>query len=440
MLVRFSFSNFKTFRDESQISLVATPDTARRSDNVAENLPFNLSLLKSAVVYGANASGKSKMMEALSFMKQFAINSSIQSQKGQPVDVEPFLLDTVSSASPSTFEVIFIYKNQLFRYGFEVNRQEVTAEWLYHRPKTKEVEIFYREEQEFEIHPRLFAKGATLAKEKLIRSNALMLSVAAQFNDKLAGDVIDWFNKLRIISGIKESFYAGFTMRMSREPDYKHKILELMQAADLGIEDISFKTSEVGNLSPDAPAYFREIIQKPGDNQAFEAYQKPLTAHSIYDKAYKKQGTVSFSMEKHESHGTQKFFYLTGPILDALENGLVLVVDELDSNIHPSLVNKIVGLFNSGKINRHHAQLIFNTHNTTLLDSDLFRRDQIWFAEKDQYGAARLFSLADFKSDVRKTEDFERNYLLGKYGAVPIVEDFEQQYLAVTAKQNANDY
>jgi len=439
MLVKFSFSNFKTFREEAELTLVASADNTRQSDNVTWNLPFNFNLLRSAVVYGANASGKSKLMEALGFMKQFTINSSIQSQKGQPIDVEPFLLDTVSPALPSMFEVIFIHKNQLFRYGFEVNRQEVTAEWLYHRPKTKEVEIFYREGQEFEVHPRQFTKGATLAKEKLIRNNALMLSVAAQFNDKLAGDVIDWFNRLQIISGIKESDYAGFTMRMSREPGYKQKIMDLMQAADLGIEDISFKPGESVSIPSDGAGYFRGTVTKTGDNPEIEAFPKAVTAHNIYGEEFRKQGMVSFSMEKHESHGTQKFFYLTGPILDAVENGLVLVVDELDSNIHPRLVNEIVELFNSAKNNRHNAQLIFNTHNTTLLDSDLFRRDQIWFTEKDRFGAATLFSLADFKSDVRKTENFERNYLLGKYGAVPIVEDFGHQYLVASAKHNADE-
>jgi uncharacterized protein len=439
MLVKFSFSNFKTFREEAALTLVASADTARQSDNLIEKLPFNFNLLKSAVVYGANASGKSKMMEALSFMKQFAINSSIQSQKGHSIDVEPFLLDTVSPASPSVFEVIFIHKNQLFRYGFEVNRQEVTSEWLYHRPKTKEVEIFYREGQEFDVHPRQFSKGFTLAKEKLIRSNALMLSVAAQFNDKLAGEVIDWFNRLQIISGIKESDYAGFTLRMSREPGYKQKIIDLMQAVDLGIGDISFKPGEAVALALDSVGYFRETVPKQGDNPEVEASPKAVTVHNIYDEDFRKQGMISFSMEKHESHGTRKFFCLTGPILDALENGLVLVVDELDSNIHPRLVNEIAELFNSAKSNRHNAQLIFNTQNTTLLNSDLFRRDQIWFTEKDRFGAATLFSLADFRSEVRKTENFERNYLLGKYGAVPIVEDFRQQYLASFAKHSADE-
>jgi uncharacterized protein len=439
MLVKFSFSNFKTFRDEAALSMVATADTTRLTDNVIGNLPFNFNLLKSAVVYGANASGKSKMMEALSFMKQFAINSSIQSQKGQSIDVEPFLLDTVSPASPSLFEVIFIHKNQLFRYGFEVNRQEVTAEWLYHRPKTKEVEIFYREGQEFEVHPRQFGKGATLAKEKLIRNNALMLSVAAQFNDKLAGEVIEWFSRLQIISGIKESDYAGFSIRMSGEPGYKQKIMALIQAADLGIEDISFKTSEAVGLPPEDAGYFRGTAPKTTGSPEDETFPKAVTAHYIYNAEFRKLGMVNFSMDKHESHGTRKFFYLTGPILDAVENGLVLVVDELDSNIHPRLVNEIVELFISAKSNRNNAQLIFNTHNTTLLDSGLFRRDQIWFTEKDRLGAATLFSLADFKSEVRKTENFERNYLLGKYGAVPIVEDFGQQYLASSAKHKADE-
>jgi hypothetical protein len=130
-------------------------------------------------------------------------------------------------------------------------------------------------------------------------------------------------------------------------------------------------------------------------------------------------------MEDEESSGTKKFFALTGPVLDSIENGYVLVIDELDSKLHPNLVCKIVSLFNSKELNPKNAQLIFNTHDTNLLSSGLFRRDQIWFAEKDKYGASKLFSLADFKSEVRKTENFEDNYIRGKYGAVPFLGEFD---------------
>jgi AAA15 family ATPase/GTPase len=173
---------------------------------------------------------------------------------------------------------------------------------------------------------------------------------------------------------------------------------------------------------------FREIIQKSSLDKETEVFSDPETVHRTYDDNQRFQGTVKFSMEKHESHGTQKFFYLTGPILDAMENGYILVVDELDANIHPNLVKKIISLFNSQKTNPHNAQLIFNTHNTNLLNDPTVRRDQVWFVEKDRYGAAKLYSLAEFKSSVRKEEQFEKNYIRGKYGAIPVLNDLYPGY------------
>ena len=151
-----------------------------------------------------------------------------------------------------------------------------------------------------------------------------------------------------------------------------------------------------------------------------------LTTHKKYNSLKKAYDTVHFSLDDDESSGTKKFFALTGPILDVLENGDILVVDELDSKLHPNLVGKIVSLFNSKELNQKNAQLIFNTHNTNLLKEDLFRRDQIWFTEKNKYGASKLYSLADFKSDsVRKSEPFEENYIRGKYGAIPFLSSFD---------------
>jgi AAA15 family ATPase/GTPase len=198
MLVKFSFKNFKTFREEAELTLVASTDTTRQTENVIDNLPFNFSLLKSAVVYGANASGKSKMMEALGFMRRFILNSSKETQKGDRIGVEPFLLSTETLERPSLFEIIFLFQKVMYRYGFEADNHHITSEWLYYRPKTKEIELFYREGQEFDVHARLFTKGVSLAKDKMIRDNALMLSVAAQFNDKIAGKVVEWFIGLRI--------------------------------------------------------------------------------------------------------------------------------------------------------------------------------------------------------------------------------------------------
>lgn len=428
MLIQFSIKNFKTFRDRTTLSLVASnyDKETREIENVTVNSEFNLRLLKSAVVYGSNASGKSKLIEALIFMKRFVITSSKESQKGDKIDVEPFRLQSDTEEASSEFEVVFIHNKEMFRYGFEVTDTKVMAEWLYHKPKTKEVELFYREEQEFNVHPRNFSKGSMLVKEELIRENALMLSVAAQFNDKIAGRVLDWFKGFKTISGLREEGYQGYTMAQTEDPKQKAKILDLLKAADLGIQDISLQTLDINNLPKEMPKELKDRILKESTDDGVKFISDILTTHKKYNSNKNHIGETYFSLEDEESSGTKKFFALTGPVLDALQNGYILAVDELDSKLHSNLVCKIVSLFNSTDSNPHNAQLIFNTHNTNLLDSGLFRRDQIWFSEKDRYGASKLYSLGEFKSDnVRKSENFEENYLRGKYGAIPYL-NFEK--------------
>ena len=187
MLVQFSIRNYKAFKEEAKLTLFASnyDKATLEADNVFEVPKFGLRLLKSAVIYGANASGKTKLVDAANFMRTLIKDSSKESQKGELIATEPFRLSTATEKEPSMLEVIFIHQDEMFRYGFEVTNNEVASEWLYHRPNTKEVEIFYREGQEFTTHPLLFRKGSFFVKEKMVRPNALMLSVAAQFNNKL---------------------------------------------------------------------------------------------------------------------------------------------------------------------------------------------------------------------------------------------------------------
>ena len=409
MLIQFSVKNFTTFKEKATISLVASnyDKTTRESDNIFEDTAFNLRILKSAVIYGANASGKSKFMEALMFMKHFVITSSKDSQKGDKINIKPFRLSTETEHLPSEFEVIFTFQNEMYRYGFEVDEETIISEWLYHKPKTKEVELFYREFQDFETHARNFSKGNTVIKEGLVRDNALLVSVAAQFNDAMSINVIDWFKQLKTISGLNKEGYQGFTMSKTESPVLKSKILNLLKAADLGIQDIKLQKLDIEQLPKDMPKDLKErIIQSIREENA-DFISDVITFHKKYDANKKNTNeTIQFSLDEDESSGTRKLFALTGPILDVIENGYTLVVDELDAKLHPNLVCKLVALFNSKELKKN-AQLIFNTHDTNLLGSGLFRRDQIWFAEKNKYGEARLYSLSDFKSEnVRKTEAF----------------------------------
>ncbi len=439
MLLQFSIKNFRTFKDKATLSLIASnyDKETREHENIVINENFGLRLLKSAVIYGANASGKSKLLDAFAFMRYFVINSSKESQKGETIEVEPFRLSTETENEPSEFEIIFVHNKVLYRYGFEATNEKIVSEWLYNKPKTKEVELFYRDGSIFNIHGRSFTKGNTVVKEGLVRDNALLISVAAQFNEKTAINVLDWFKRLKTLSGLNESGYQGFTMGKAESSEYKHKILELLKAADLGIQDIKMQKLDIDSLPKDLPKELRDKLIREIKEDNAEFFSDVSTTHRKFDVNKNAVSFEYFSLENDESSGTSKFFALTGPILDVVENGYTLVVDELDSKLHPNLVCKIVSLFNSNEFNKKNAQLIFNTHDTNLLSSGLFRRDQIWFTNKNKYGEAKLYSLADFKSDeVRKNDPFEDNYIKGKYGAVPFLGFFDNLKFLLTENEN----
>ena len=378
-------------------------DKTREIENVSSSNNYNLRVLKSAVVFGANASGKSKFIEALMFMKHFVINSFSNGQKGDKIFVDPFRLNTESENEPCEFEVIFIYESILFRYGFEANKKQIIAEWLYYKPKIKEVELFYRSLQNVEMHSRSFKNGVITVTNQLIRENALLISLASQINEDFATKVILWFKSLSVISGVQEHEYLENSTEKINTSFGKSKILTLLNSADLEIEDIINKKNRFNEL----------------DNSDILVKKFKFSNKLKFEQ-------VEFNLNIDESEGTKKYFYLIGLIVDSLDNGSCLFIDELDSKLHPNLVCKIISLFNSKKLNPKNAQLIFNTHDSNLLSSGLFRKDQVWFTEKNKYGEAKLYSLADFNSgEVRKKESFEENYLRGKYGAIPYLGFFD---------------
>ncbi|HZI01878.1 MAG TPA: ATP-binding protein, partial [Flavisolibacter sp.] len=343
MLVQISIKNFKTFKEEAILSLVASNYTKEHAEeNVFYATSSKIPLLKSAVIYGANASGKSKLIEAIVFFKDFIKKSSKESQAAEPIRIASHRLNTTTENAPSLFEFIFVENNELYRYGFEVDQTKVHAEWLYHKPKTKEVEIFYREAQEFELHSTRFRIGKKLVGDQMIRENALLLSVAAQFNDPLAIHILEWLNHFNIISGIQEEGYEELTVKQLDDPTKKDKILKFIQFADLGIEDLMLKEIDVADLPKDFPNDLKELLLK---KQFTEIFSGIRTLHRKYDeKNLPLREMESFSMSQDESSGTQKYFALSGIILDALESGGMLVIDELDAKLHPILVHNIVAL------------------------------------------------------------------------------------------------
>jgi uncharacterized protein len=432
MLVQVSVCNYKVFKEEAKLTLFASnyDKITREQENIFEVPKFGLRLLKSAVIYGANASGKTKLIDALVLLKQIVCSGSKSSQ----IWIEPFLLNTQTEHLPSEFEVVFIHDEAMFRYGVSATKGKIHSEWLYYRPKTKEIEVFFREGQAVSFHPQKFKKGGIIIKEQLLRDDAFLLATAAQFNDSLALKVVDWFENLEVGSRWDDNMVTGFSIGMTAQhEDLREKALALLKKADLGIENIHPKIlGKNGKPFFEGFTSLNDLIQY--FNEQEELSKTPaemeipdlVTEHVKFDAQNQPVGTTSFSIIFHGSEGTKKFFAYSVPIFEALETGSPLFIDEFEAKLHPNLVQAIIQLFNSAHSNPHGAQLIFTTHDSNLLNTELFRRDQIWFIEKDRFGAASLYPLASFKTDEggRKTDNFEVNYLQGRYGGVPLLGDF----------------
>jgi len=414
MLIEFNVTNFLSFKNRTTFSMETSSDNTLDETNVAVNGKHRL--VRSAVIYGANASGKSNFLSALVFMRRMILNSSKESQANEEIDVDTFKLSTDCDDKPTRFEVIFLCKGELYRYGFEVDRERLHSEWLFSRPSTKEATCFVRQGTEIKVNTDRFKEGVGL--EERTRPNALFLSVCAQFNGEVAESLLTWFQGIRSVQGFTRLGVHSATVERLQVPEQKARVLELARMADPGITDFVLRTEKwtLESLPKDMPEEMKRGIVKRGGTMVVEL----RTKHRKFDAENKEAAVVEFDLEK-ESAGTQKLVMLSGILFDVLETGKILVVDELDARMHALLTRLIVSLFNSSA-NRTNAQLIFASHDTTLLTPKMFRRDQIWFAEKDQYGASDLYSLVEMKG-VRKEARFGKDYIQGKYGAIPFIGD-----------------
>ena len=422
MLIQFTVSNFKSFKTPITLSLVSAKRAELRADNIFRVGKFDL--LKSAVLYGANASGKSNFFRAVEFAIKFIKNSS-RMQIDEQLEVIPFKLCSSTKNKPSFFEFIFIIGDVRYRYGFEVDDKKVRSEWLFYAPLGREAKLFLRKNDGVDLGVD-FSEGEGLFEKT--RANGLFLAVVAQFNGEIAKAVFRWFLQCNVLSGVHDKTYMGYTLSKVKDAKFYKKVLEFLKVADLGIEAFNvFEEKTVIDDFEKLPKNISDAINaRIEEGKVIKGVEKVIakiiTHHKFYDKDNKVSGLEYFDFGKEESAGTQKIFALSGPILDTLYDGKILFVDELDSRLHPALVEFIIKLFNSNDTNPKNAQLIFASHNTNSLDRKYFRRDQVWFVEKGKYGESNLFSLIDYQ--VRNTADFSKNYRLGKYGAVPILGDF----------------
>ncbi len=434
MLIEFSVGNYKSFRDVETFSMVATKIKAKDSE-VDENNTFkiddDLSLLKSAAIYGANASGKSNFAEALRFMRNFAKNSSKETQSTDSIPIEEFRLSSSNSGKPSFFQIVFLLDGKQYRYGFEVSAYEVISEWLFYVPNVKETKLFERRNGKIILSPK-FTEGKGLTERT--RSNALFLSVAAQFNGLISENILQMFSQLNIISGLDDILTRNFTTHYFQDKLQKNAIITFVKSLDLGIDSIEVEASKITKeyLPKEMPEYLKKAIVEM-NTPKFNI----KTIHKKFDDKGKQVDTEVFDIDNHESDGTRKLFSLAGPIIETLTLGNVLIIDEFDARLHPLISREIITLFNSNETNSKNAQFIFTTHDTNLLTNKLFRRDQIWFAEKDKTEATHLHSLAEYK--VRNDASFENDYIQGRYGAVPFIGDLKQLFEEPVAVEDTND-
>ena len=432
-LVQFSFGNFRSFKEMATLSLIAAsklqgdPDLDWGNVFQARKRPA-LNLLRIGAIYGANASGKSNTARALGAFKRCVLESAnVGFQYAPPV----FRLDTTSQEQPTSFEITFLRDTEdhpavQYRYGFEIQKKaeqvEITAEWLYEARTTTEALLFERDGLVVK-HGRHFGEGKLLLTEKKLgRADALFLSLMAQLGTPIASALVAYVHdNVNVVLGISDERLHSFTVHCLEGDKHCDRIQSLMREADTGIprvklvkedaQDVEIKFPEGMSVS----AELQEQLTKSSLNR-----MRVVAEHPVFDGEGNQVGVTDFPLTSEESQGTQKLFAYAGPILDTLERGGTLVVDEMDARFHPLLTQALVRLFQSPETNPKNAQMVFITHDTNLLDSRSMRRDQVWFVEKDRYGASHLYALSDFKG-VRKADLFGEQYIQGRYGAIPFL-------------------
>lgn len=423
MLIEFSVTNFRSILERQKLNMVASTyfkDLEASNTFVPDKNVGVSRVLRSTVIYGPNASGKSTLIQALRFVKEKVLTSQKESQAGDEIDVTPFKLTAASRAADSEFEITFVEQGVRYEYGFTCNRKRFTEEWLISYPLGRAQKWFHRVfDGETGKDVYKFSASFLGGRQRHIwaaqtRSNALFFSTAIQLNNEQLQPAFSWFKlRLRMFDSISGSS-SGYTLRRCADETDRSRIVAFMNSADLSITDIRVKeiafTAEL--LPKDMPTAIRDQLIK-------DMVDKKLLEPRFFHNEVNTQDIVEFEASE-ESDGTRALFALAGPWLDVLENERVLVVDELDTSLHPLLVHDLVKrLHHEGTA----AQLIFTTHDTTLLSQKLLRRDQVWFMEKDDKSATRLYPLSDFSP--RENDAIERGYLNGRYGGIPFLKDLD---------------
>jgi len=391
MIIELKIKNLWSFKDDTRFLMTQVKSFKELENNNVIKTDKGFNLLKTAAIYGANGSGKSNFIRAFGIISSFIFNSfsdSLKKDKEKRNRDFQFKLNTLSEKSNTIFEVTFIKDEYIYRYGFEVLGHNIRKEWLY-RKLDREIPLFVRDHQAFEINKESFVEGEKYKSE--VNENVLFLSHLAQYNQPVSRHVLSWFINAAVISGLEDDYYKDFTAELLKEnSDFK------------AWTAYALKYLEIANI------------------EAGEEEGEIFTYHKKFDENNLLIGAVPFNIDS-ESDGTRKLIHILGPIYDVLRSGGVLFIDELDCKLHPNLTVKLLALFQ--QYNKRNAQLIFSAQDIHLMDKSILRRDQIWFTEKDQFGASTLYSMSDFSSNVvRNSSDFAKKYLENTFGAADTLE------------------
>ena len=418
MLIEFSVANFRSVVERQTLSMMAgssrSVQGAHSHETGVSSVPR---LLKTAAILGPNGAGKSTIVTAMQFMREFILHSARDSQEGEEIEVEPFLFSKKGRISPSEFEFIFLQNGTRYQYGFTATKSIILTEWLYATPPGGRTQKWFERNYDKKTRKAVISVNQNLKGEKEVwkkstRDNALFLSVAVQLKSDSLLEPFEWFSKkLRVIRSsqrLRDDYSA-----LKCKGEEKERVLHFMQAADINISDVRIEEKELGSVFAKLPADVRKQLRGIGDKAKDRKVTEVFLGHNA------EGGEIVFLPLAEESDGTKVLFSLAGPWLDVLENGRVLVVDELHNSLHPLAFEMLVKIFQNKKRNSKAGQLIFTTHETHFLSQDAVHRDGIWMVKLDGLAGSKLTPLSDFKA--RAGEAFDRGYLGGRYGAIPII-------------------
>jgi AAA15 family ATPase/GTPase len=419
MLLAFRAKNVRSFRDDFELLLLATRLSEKeipREVEWREGGSRPISVLPVAGIFGANASGKSNLLLAMSEMRSYVLHSFRQGSPGGKIPTSPFLLGDKDDASPISFEIELVLDGVRHIYGFRIDSEQILEEWARSYPRGRAVLLLQRKGEEIHLGSQHRARGR--ATEEILRDNALFLSTAAATNHPLFLPLYEWFQRNLLYADVRtRGARQGITAKLLEEDDRREQVLALLREADLGVTDVSRREFE-----PEVKAKLEKMLDViRGEDSEEDLPDIELDEFEVRMKHRSGRREVELPFNQ-ESWGTLIWFGMIGLVVEALRQGSVLLADELEASLHPALVNVLVDLFQSPQSNPRRAQLIFNSHEVTLMGDSADRplgRDQIWLTEKDQDGSTRLYPLVDLAP--RREEAIARRYLAGRYGGTPIL-------------------